>query len=261
MRVARSSGSASLGASGTDTPLPLLARLTYGQAWRSQGLLAEFAAFRSWTERYLGAPVSERTALEPEGASLAAARRSLMLGLIEEDSELALAATMPASVRSAMPASVLSEIESRVSGTGKLAQLCYLPPEGTGSPTIEHKVLLDGKLYTAVARSSDDGAGIALVEVYELPAENAQSQRLVNISTRGQVEAGDRALIAGFVVTGNARKRVLLRAVGPALAGFGVSGALSDPQLQVYDAGHATIASNDDWSDAADPSATRTVSA
>lgn len=41
-------------------------------------------------------------------------------------------------------------------------------------------------------------------------------------------------------------KRVLLRAIGPGLTAFGVSGALADPQLTVF-AGASVHALNDDW--------------
>ena len=69
---------------------------------------------------------------------------------------------------------------------------------------------------------------------------------LRNLSTRGQVGAGGNILIAGFVVTGPEPKQVLVRAVGPSLAGFGVAGTLTDPVLEVY-RGDTRLASNDNW--------------
>jgi hypothetical protein len=50
--------------------------------------------------------------------------------------------------------------------------------------------------------------------------------QLIGLSTRGLVQAGDAALIGGFVLTGpaGARKRLLLRAVGPSLATVGRPG-------------------------------------
>ncbi|MBE2212397.1 MAG: immunoglobulin domain-containing protein, partial [Opitutaceae bacterium] len=69
---------------------------------------------------------------------------------------------------------------------------------------------------------------------------------LANLSTRAEVGTGDDIIIAGFVVTGSGPKRVLVRAVGPGLNRFGVSGTLADPVLRlVGDSG--TIAENDDW--------------
>lgn len=69
---------------------------------------------------------------------------------------------------------------------------------------------------------------------------------LRNLSTRGQVGTGSNILIAGFVLKGNAPKQVLLRAIGPALTPFGVTGALANPVLQVF-SGSTQVAVNDNW--------------
>lgn len=79
--------------------------------------------------------------------------------------------------------------------------------------------------------------------------------RLVNLSTRAQVAAGDGALIAGFVVGEGAPKTVLIRAAGPALGHFGVPGALVDPRIVVVDAAQREVASNDAWSPTVGPAA------
>ncbi len=68
----------------------------------------------------------------------------------------------------------------------------------------------------------------------------------MNISSRGSVTAGDGLLIGGFIVTGNPPKRVLVRASGPALAAYGLSGVLADPRLAVY-GGPTLLARNDNW--------------
>jgi ELWxxDGT repeat protein len=68
-----------------------------------------------------------------------------------------------------------------------------------------------------------------------------------NISTRGQVGTGDDVMIAGFIIEGGP-KRVLIRALGPTLDGFGVPNTLDDPFLQIF-SGATEIASNDDWKD------------
>jgi hypothetical protein len=52
-----------------------------------------------------------------------------------------------------------------------------------------------------------------------------------------------------------------LRAIGPGLAPFGVSGLLPDPQLEVYDSAGALIASNNDWSSASNASGIATTTA
>ena len=76
----------------------------------------------------------------------------------------------------------------------------------------------------------------------------APSQPL-NISTRGRVATGDRILIAGTIITGNVAKKVIFRAVGPSLAGANVGEPLQDPVLELYGAGGALIATNDNWKD------------
>lgn len=61
-------------------------------------------------------------------------------------------------------------------------------------------------------------------------------QRLVNISSRARVATGDAVAIAGFVISGEESKTVLIRAVGPTLgaAPFNVSGALASPRLELF---------------------------
>jgi hypothetical protein len=102
--------------------------------------------------------------------------------------------------------------------------------------------------YTVPLDATGTAVGTALLEVYDLaPATGA---RLVNASTRAFVGAGENVLIPGFVVGGEGALRVLLRAVGPTLATFGVTGALANPVITLYRAGTA-IAANDDWSTSA----------
>ncbi len=108
-------------------------------------------------------------------------------------------------------------------------------------------VTLEPGAYTA--HVSDGGAaGVALAEIYDASVNPAgEYQRLINISTRGEVTAGEGVLIGGFVVTGNSPKRLLIRGVGPGLAAFGVGGVLADPRLRVYR--NADLqAENDNWS-------------
>jgi hypothetical protein len=74
------------------------------------------------------------------------------------------------------------------------------------------------------------------------------TQRLSSISTRGRVATGDSVVIAGFIITGQASKSVLIRAVGPTLANFGVSGTVATPKLDLYRVGtSAPIATNTGW--------------
>ena len=81
------------------------------------------------------------------------------------------------------------------------------------------------------------------------------NSRLLNISTRGRVDSGDRTLISGLVIDGSSPKRVLVRAAGPSLAAFGLSGTLPSPVLTVVDSGGRVLATNTRWGTAADSAA------
>jgi hypothetical protein len=70
------------------------------------------------------------------------------------------------------------------------------------------------------------------------------TRNLLNISTRGRVEAGENAMIGGFIVQGPDLKKLLIRGIGPSLP---LTGALSDPILDLYDSSGKLMASNDNW--------------
>jgi len=82
-----------------------------------------------------------------------------------------------------------------------------------------------------------------------LKISNPEPSRMIQVSTRGQVGFGGDIMISGFVIDGTSSKTVLVRAVGPTLSLFGVTGALIDPQVAVYGTASSTtpIASNDNW--------------
>jgi hypothetical protein len=69
---------------------------------------------------------------------------------------------------------------------------------------------------------------------------------MLNLSTRAHVESGDGVLISGLVISGSERRRLLLRASGPALTRLGVTGELANPVLSLFDK-TGVIATNDDW--------------
>lgn len=76
------------------------------------------------------------------------------------------------------------------------------------------------------------------------------SSRFTNLSTRALVAGGTQSAIAGFVITGNRSRTVLIRGIGPGLEQFGVVAPLADPQLTLFDQNGQTIPNrrNDDWS-------------
>ena len=99
--------------------------------------------------------------------------------------------------------------------------------------------------YTAVMSGVNRTTGVGVVEVYDLNLE--ADSRLANISTRGRVETGDGVLIGGIIVLGNEAQPVIVRALGPSLGSAGVSGALLDPTLELYDSNGSIMATNDNW--------------
>ncbi|MBA3882919.1 MAG: hypothetical protein H0X73_09445 [Chthoniobacterales bacterium] len=70
--------------------------------------------------------------------------------------------------------------------------------------------------------------------------------RLRNISSRLHVGQAEQVSIAGFIVSGNVPKRVIVRGIGPSLATRGVNDALADPVLELHKPDQVVV-TNDDW--------------
>lgn len=97
--------------------------------------------------------------------------------------------------------------------------------------------------YTAIVRGNGNSTGIGVVEAYDLsPSANS---KLANIATRGFVDTGDNVMIGGFITGGDAQ--IVIRAIGPSLGNFGVSGTLQDPTLELVNSNGGIIRSNNDW--------------
>lgn len=106
---------------------------------------------------------------------------------------------------------------------------------------------------------SEDFSGSGMV--FELEQGNGQllavgnggliwesgTARFTNNSARTQVGSGDDILVSGFVINGEMRQRLLLRAAGPALTDLGVTGALARPVLRIVRSGGAEVNQNAGW--------------
>jgi hypothetical protein len=104
--------------------------------------------------------------------------------------------------------------------------------------------------YSIRVNSSTHGLGSVIAEIYDGTSSSNitfSTPRLINFSANKLIQGGSN-LTAGFVVAGVTSRTVLIRAIGPGLNQFGVSGTLADPKLTVFRNGTpAAIAANDDW--------------
>jgi glucose/arabinose dehydrogenase len=104
----------------------------------------------------------------------------------------------------------------------------------------------NGEIYalasTNLGPSGTTGQVLKLVPAPASPA-------LVNLATRMRVQTGDNVLIGGFILTGSAPKKVILRAIGPSLTANNqpLPGRMTDPTLTLYDGASTALFTNDDW--------------
>jgi len=104
-------------------------------------------------------------------------------------------------------------------------------------------------VYTAVIEDLEGSGEVGLAEIFEVAqaGEYNSEAALVNLSARGFVEGGANVLIGGFVVSGEAPVRLLVRGVGPGLKDLGVADVLESPRITVYDVEGTPIESNEVW--------------
>jgi glycogen operon protein len=103
--------------------------------------------------------------------------------------------------------------------------------------------------YTAWVFGAGSGTGVGLAEVYEM--NTSDPCVLINISTRAYIGSQQAQIaIPGFVIFGSQPATLLVRGIGPALAGFGVAGTVANPVLEVDDSSGNAIATNTGWANA-----------
>ncbi|PZR74007.1 MAG: hypothetical protein DLM73_09170 [Chthoniobacterales bacterium] len=105
--------------------------------------------------------------------------------------------------------------------------------------------------YTATFNSEEDIYYVRVSPSAAFPTPTPTPAQALNISTRLRVDVGDKVMIGGFIITGNAPKSVVLRGMGPSLVASGVPDAavLHNPYLELHGPppNNALISSNDDW--------------
>ena len=120
----------------------------------------------------------------------------------------------------------------------------------TGPPDVIASLKVDGVLQPpGIYGGPMSGASHILPEFGDGlgTVEAGPISTLGNISTRSLVQTGDNVMIGGFIVQGAEPKRIVIRAIGPELAHYGVPNVLVNPTLELHDGTGALIASNDNW--------------
>lgn len=126
-------------------------------------------------------------------------------------------------------------------GPGETSQSISIPltPQPVGQPTRQFRVSL---LHPS------PGAELGQTAVAAVVITNPDfSTKIGNISTRGPVQSGENVMIAGFIITGDTSKDVVLRGIGPSLTQLGVAGAINDPTLTLVDSNGTQLAFNDNY--------------
>jgi glucose/arabinose dehydrogenase len=104
------------------------------------------------------------------------------------------------------------------------------------STPVDLQIGPDGALYYLIRGNGG--------QVWRVSATPSQA---LDISSRSHVASGNNVMIGGFIVTGSASKRVILRAIGPSLQQSNVPNPLPDPVLELHGSTGALITSNNDW--------------
>lgn len=117
---------------------------------------------------------------------------------------------------------------------------------GSGFP---HVAVFGLEIQSAarIVRAATHGRGLYEIAAATPGPVGDTATKLVNVSTRGPVESGDSVMIAGLITKGPETKNVIIRGIGPSMVNFGVSTALSDPTITLYNSQGTQLAYNDDY--------------
>jgi len=105
--------------------------------------------------------------------------------------------------------------------------------------------------YSVHVVGSDGGTGVASFEAYETSTQG----RITNLSTRVFAGTQGGVAIAGFYSIGPTAQWLLIRAIGPGLQRFGLTGTLAKPTVTLRDKNQTIIAANTGWQSSANPAA------
>lgn len=150
---------------------------------------------------------------------------------------------------------------SQVPATMRSASMAMMNAVGAFAPaagSTDSAIMMNAPYgaYTAVMAPVGNASGVALFECYDADdavGDGTNTTRFANISIRANVGTGTSSVIVGFVISpgpSQAPGTVLLRAMGPALAGMGLSNALAKPTMTLFDANMKPIATSAGWENA-----------
>ena len=156
------------------------------------------------------------------------------------------------------PTFVLQPFDKVVAPGGTFALAASAAGANLSYQWYQNNVILNGETGSILLRNSASAndAGFYVLKVANSDgtitsqASNVTlsptASTLRNISVRTNAAAGQ-VITPGFVINGSGSKTVLIRAIGPGLGQFGLTGLMPDPKITVYDNNQNVVASNDDW--------------
>ncbi len=184
---------------------------------------------------------TERATLLIRGIGPALAKFGVADALFAPRLELNQGARLIASNEGWERAANAAQIRTAAAGVGAFAL-------AAGDADAALLVQLDPGTYTVTLRGLNGTTGAVLAEVYDV---SRNGTRLTNLSTLARISEEGELLIPGIVVAGNNPRTLLVRAVGPGLADFGLAAdtTLGDPRITVLN-GTQTVAANNNWAQA-----------
>jgi hypothetical protein len=131
--------------------------------------------------------------------------------------------------------------------------------DGMGGFASSSEIFFRGSVLDSVAIGDFNGDGrqdLAVVNYFSDTVSIRLGQcilpspfKALNLSTRMRVQTGAYVGIGGFIVTGSAPKRVILRSIGPSLSSVGLSDTLADPIMELHGPPCFVTITNDNWRD------------
>ena len=143
-----------------------------------------------------------------------------------------------------------SEVRTAMASVGAFP---FVAPSGLDAAIYSANLPAQGTTgYTVQVSGVNGSRGVVIAEIYDATPGGtftSSTPRLINVSVLKQVNAGS-SITLGFNVGppgGTTAKTILIRVIGPGLTPIIGSGAMSDPQLTLFNTSQVVIATNDNW--------------